>query len=122
MSYLEIIWWVLLVVIPITMLILTEDGGAFFCGLFFMIVIGGVSNIISSVNNEYKITHQHELTINYISLNDSSLNIIDDEYRHYIISDYKTIQKYKNGRKFYKTYYYKKCFGLDEEIMELVVK
>jgi len=122
MLYLEIIWWVLLVIITMGMLIIAQDVAAFLCGGIMMIGVGGISNVISSANNEFKITHQHELTVTYSSLDDKSLNIIDDEYRHYIISDYATIQKYKNGRKFYKTYYYKKCFGVDETKMDLVIK
>ena len=122
MSYLEILWLVMLVIVPFLFVFLTSDGAGFFVGIIFVALIGGISHAISVANNEFKITHQHELTITYSSLDDNSLNIIDDEYKHYNISDYSTIQKYKNGRKFYKTYYYKKCFGPDELKMDLVMK
>jgi hypothetical protein len=122
MTYTEIIFIILLVILPILIAISTNSVEVFLSAVITILCIGGLIYIISSLNNDFKITSKFEIHPTYIKLDDEKLNVITDEYKHFKFTEYADILKYKNGCKFYKVYSYKQCVGFDEEKMELIIE
>jgi hypothetical protein len=123
MTIYEIIWWVMFIILPILLVITTDDLFGLVVGTFMMGVIGAGIYMIVSGLTEWKVTSQFETTLIYLILDNDKLNIITDEYYHISYKDYESINKWKNGGKFYKVYSYKDCkFGPNENKYEVIIK
>ncbi len=85
-------------------------------------VVGGLC-LVLTLNRDYKQTAQVETIPIVTKLSDNGLDIILDDYQHFHWVDYGLISKWKNGGKFYKTYYFDKHqFGPDNDKFELIIK
>ncbi len=87
------------------------------------LVFGMITTTVRTVEHEYKQTAQFETTPIMVKLTDGGLDIVLDDYQHFHWVDYGLISKWKNGGKFYKTYFYEKEeFGPDNSKFELIIK
>ena len=129
MTWIEITFWVIAILMPtffVVLAIITDESDIIALGLMLLglyLVVGGFIGVVNSDYAEMKITSQFETTPVHVNLSSTGLNVITDEYEHYNFTDYSDVDKWKNGGKFYKTYYYGKCnFGMDRSKFELIIK
>lgn len=130
MTWYELIWIIMIPVILIGTFVVSaiadrfgDPDGELAIFLCMVWLIGGL--IVATIRSdiEYKQTAQFETVPIYAKLSDSGLDIILDDHRHFHWTDYGLISQWKNGGKFYKTYYYnKENFGIDSSKFELIVK
>lgn len=133
MTWAELIW---LLSIPciffasiIIGILIKEEGGAIVGGVMtglvfiFGALFAGLNNTTDDTNKTTFITSEFETQPAYLNLSNSGLDVITDEYDHYTFKSYEDINRWKNGGKFYKRYYFiKNNFGPDSNKFELLIK
>ena len=93
--------------------------------VIWIILLGGgaISVAISTIFTTPTVTKIVETSPISVTLTDLGLSVVSDNNTLITYTDYKDIQTWKDGGKFYKVYYFSKCnFGPDTHNMEVVIK
>jgi len=129
MTYYEIFYFIGLVCIPLVFTILgilLKDEALCVLGVFSLVVIisvGCITSIVYETKTPYITTSEFETEPKMVTLTDQALVVIADDNEVIQFTDYRYINAWKEGGKFFKKYQYKKVtFGSDSQKYEFLVK